>query len=146
MFSLAIHNRAKIISTNFRRSLYIAPAFLPQHCYPNAIFNFRNSQMQDKLESMLPLSLLISGCHTEECGTANWLIPIGKTQWWRECGGINYKAASCEPQLPLLLACGIIGWPSPLIFGNNKLFSGILRHWGFRPNTQHTQRSRERKG
>lgn len=81
--------------------------------------------MQGKLESMLPLSLLISGCHTEECGTANWLISIGKTQWWRECWRINYRATSCEPQLPLLLACGVTGWASPLILGNNKLFSGF---------------------
>lgn len=71
--------------------------FFPSTATQNTIFNFRNSQMQDKLESMLPLSLLISGCHTEECGTANWLISIGKTQWWRECGGLIIGPPPASP-------------------------------------------------
>jgi hypothetical protein len=113
-------------------------------CYPNAIFNFRDSQMQDKLESMLPLSSLIRGCHAEECAPANWLISMEKKQWWGECWGINYRPCFASPGFRCPWFAKQQGWASHPSLDTTSFPSGILR-WGCRPHTQHTQRSRERK-
>lgn len=118
IFSLAIHNKAKIISTNFRGSLAIAPPLLLHCCSLNAIFNFRDSLTQDKLESMLLLSSLISGCHAEGCRTANWLLSMGKRQWWGRCWGLIIGLPSAGPDFPCSWLARHLGWASPPTFRN----------------------------